>query len=77
MVWPAPGDGGAAAGRGTLSAGGSIDLEGIWAPFRLMDTGTIYGRTRDGFAVVAHARSARTVSFDVKSHAVLDPFLLR
>ncbi len=75
LSWPAPGDGGA---RLTVepSQGGAITEPGVWAPFRLMDAGSSEQRGPDRFTV-AFAIGAHTLSFVVKSDAVLNPFTLR
>ncbi len=76
MQWPAPDSTGLRLDIEPGSAGGVIDLPGVWAPFRLFDMGEIYGRTRDGFTV-SLSLGGKKVSFDVKSQAVLNPFVLR
>ena len=75
LVWPAPGDGGARLSV-EPSAGGAITEPGIWAPFRLFDAASVEPRGPDSFTA-AFAVGAHSLSFNVKSDAVLNPFTLR
>ena len=75
MVWPAPGDGGVRLDLEPSNAP-ALTYPGPWAPFRLFDHGNIFNRTRDGFTVSLIV-GTRTVSFQVKSDAALNPFTLR
>ena len=76
MVWPAPGDGGVRLDVEPAGAAGALDFPGVWAPFRLIDAGDVFNRTRDGFTVTFSA-SGHTTSFIVKSNSALNPFTLR
>jgi type VI secretion system protein ImpL len=74
LAWPA-GDGGA---RLTVepSNGGAINEAGVWAPFRLFDAGDSTPQGGDAFNVV-FSIGPHTLSFVVKSDAVMNPFTLR
>ena len=73
LPWPAAESG----ARLTVepSAGGAINEPGMWAPFRLFDAGSSEKRG-DAFDIV-FAIGPHTLSFIVKSDAVLNPFTLR
>ncbi len=75
LAWPAPGDGGARLSV-EPSAGGAISEPGTWAPFRLIDAGSEEKSGSDR-VTVDYAIGAHTMSFIVKSDAVLNPFTLR
>ena len=74
LAWPS-GDGGA---RLTVepSNGGAINEPGVWAPFRLFDAGFTEPQGSDAFDVT-FSLGPHTMSFIVKSDAVLNPFTLR
>ena len=76
MTWPAPSSTGLRLDVEPESAGGVINLPGVWAPFRLIDSGSVYSRTRDGFTV-SLMLGGKKVSFQVTSDAAVNPFVLR
>ncbi len=77
MAWPAPGDGGARLSVEPSSPGTEpLSQPGVWAPFRLFESGSLSGASRDSFTV-AFSVGGQRVSFLVKSDSVLNPFTLR
>ena len=75
LTWPASGDGGARLSV-EPSQGGAITEPGVWAPFRLVDAGSTEPEGRDSFKSY-FSIGPYTMSFVVKSDAVLNPFTLR
>ena len=73
LAWPASETG----ARLTVepSNGGAINEPGIWAPFRLFDAAAV--ERRGDASDMAFAIGPHTLSFIVKSDAVLNPFTLR
>ena len=76
FTWPAPSSTGLRLDVEPEAAGGVINLPGVWAPFRLIDSGSVYNRTRDGFTV-SILLSGRKVSFQVTSDVAVNPFVMR
>ena len=76
MTWPAPTSTGLRLDIEPEAAGGVINLPGVWAPFRLIDSGAVYNRTRDGFTI-SLVLGNKKVSFQVTSNAAVNPFVLR
>ncbi len=77
MAWPAPGDGGARLSVEPQPAGSEpLSMPGVWAPFRLFESGSAYNASRESFTVV-FSMGGQRISFVVKSDSVLNPFTLR
>ena len=76
FTWPAGGDSGARLSVEPSAPGGVLAVQGVWAPFRLFDNGSVEGGGADRFTV-AFALGSHTLSLQVKSDAVLNPFTLR
>ena len=75
MVWPAPSGTGV---RLSLEPGGGepLTFPGAWGPFRLIDSGSNYGFTRDSFTT-ALVMDGQKLSFAIKSDSSVNPFTLR
>ena len=76
MVWPAPDSSGVRLDVEPGAFGGVTNIAGVWAPFRFFESGEIYNRTRDGFTISLNL-GGKKLSFEVRSDAVLNPFVLR
>ena len=76
FTWPAGGDSGARLSVEPSAPGGVLAVQGVWAPFRLFDNGSVEPGGADRFTV-AFALGSHTLSLQVKSDAVLNPFTLR
>ena len=76
MAWPAPSGTGVRLDVEPQSAGGVVELPGVWAPFRLIDSSQVYNRTRDGFTMSLDV-GGKKVSFLIESNAAINPFVLR
>ncbi len=59
MAWPAPGDGGARLSVEPSSAAARITVPGVWAPFRLFDSGNVESAGTDRFTVTIRHRPAQ------------------
>ena len=75
MVWPAPSGTGV---RLSLEPGGGepLTFPGAWGPFRLIDSGSNYGFTRDSFTT-ALVMDGQKLSIAIKSDSSVNPFTLR
>ncbi len=76
FVWPAGSTNGARLSVEPSSAGGVLAVQGVWAPFRLFDNGSVVVEGGDRLSVT-FALGSHALSLNVKSDAVLNPFTLR
>ena len=76
LTWPASGDSGARLSVQPQVAGGTLAVMGVWAPFRLLDQASLQPIGSDRLRAV-FSLGPRTLSLDVKSDAVANPFTLR
>ena len=77
MVWPAPSDTGVRLTLEPDSAGvAPLTFDGPWGPFRMIDSGSIYAPTKDGFTF-SMTMGGQNISFRIKSDSSFNPFTLR